>query len=83
MATINPDPRRDVGVYDTGTPYSGAVTASGPSAVSWAAIFAGAAAAAVLSFVLLLLGTGLGLSSLSPWANEGGSPRRTRRLHSR
>jgi len=46
---------------------------SGPSAVSWAAVFAGAAAAAALSLILLLLGTGLGLSSLSPWANEGAS----------
>jgi len=44
-----------------------------PSAVSWAAIFAGAAAAAALSLILTLLGTGLGLSSLSPWANEGAS----------
>ena len=41
------------------------------SAVSWAAILAGAAAAAALSLVLVLLGTGLGLSSVSPWAFEG------------
>src|SRR5688500_19554273 len=74
--TTTPDPRREVGVYDTPTgrtaTYSGTTT-SGPSAVSWAAIFAGAAAAAALSFVLLILGTGLGMSSLSPWANEGAS----------
>ena len=73
--TTTTDPRRDVGVYDspTGrTAYSGTTT-GGPSAVSWGAIFAGAAAAAVLSFVLLILGTGLGMSSLSPWANEGAS----------
>jgi len=73
--TTTPDPRRDIGVYDspTGrTTYTGTTT-SGPTAVSWGAIFAGAAAAAALSFVLLLLGTGLGLSSLSPWANEGAS----------
>ena len=31
-------------------------------AVSWVAVFAGAAAAAALSLVLLLLGTGLGLA---------------------
>lgn len=73
-STIAPDPRRDVGVYDS-TTYSGTPVASGPTAVSWAAIFAGAAAAAALSFILLLLGTGLGLSSLSPWANEGASGR--------
>lgn len=41
------------------------------SAVSWAAILAGAAAAAALSLILLLLGTGLGLSSASPWTNQG------------
>lgn len=41
------------------------------SAVSWAAIFAGATAAAALSLILLILGTGLGMSSISPWAQEG------------
>ena len=41
------------------------------SAVSWAAVLAGAAAAAALSLILLLLGTGLGMSSVSPWANVG------------
>ena len=49
------------------------VASASSSAVSWAAIFAGAAAAAALSLILLLLGTGLGLSSLSPWSNEGAS----------
>jgi hypothetical protein len=68
-STIATDPRRDPLVYGTAT---GAVP-SGPTAVSWPAIFAGAAAAAALSFILLLLGTGLGMSSLSPWANEGAS----------
>lgn len=42
-----------------------------PSAVSWAAIFAGAAGAAALSLILLILGTGLGLSSVSPFTGEG------------
>lgn len=41
------------------------------SAVSWAAIFAGAAGTAVLSLLLLILGTGLGLSAVSPWTMEG------------
>jgi hypothetical protein len=68
-STLATDPRRDPLIYDTPT---GAVP-SGPTAVSWPAVFAGAAAAAALSFILLLLGTGLGLSSLSPWANEGAS----------
>ncbi len=41
------------------------------SGVSWGAIFAGAVGAAALSLILLILGTGLGLSSVSPWANNG------------
>jgi len=43
------------------------------SAVSWGAVFAGATGAAALSLILLILGTGLGLSSVSPWANTGAS----------
>lgn len=43
------------------------------SAVSWAAIFAGAAGAAALSLILLILGTGLGLSSVSPFTGRGAS----------
>lgn len=41
------------------------------SAVSWAAIFAGAAGAAALSLLLMILGTGLGFSAVSPWRMEG------------
>lgn len=41
------------------------------SGVSWAAIFAGALAAAVLSLLLFMLGTGLGLSSISVWSGKG------------
>jgi hypothetical protein len=47
--------------------------AESPSAVSWAAILAGAAGAAALSLILLILGTGLGLSSVSPWSGQGAS----------
>jgi hypothetical protein len=43
----------------------------GVSAVSWPAIFAGAAAAAALSLILLVLGVGLGLSAVSPWTQSG------------
>lgn len=39
--------------------------------VSWGAILAGAVAAAALSFVLLILGFGLGLSVVSPWDGRG------------
>jgi hypothetical protein len=54
-------------------PLAHEATASTVSAVSWAAIFAGAAGAAALSLILLILGTGLGLSSVSPWADRGAS----------
>jgi hypothetical protein len=43
------------------------------SGVSWAAVFAGAFVAAALSLILLTLGTGLGLSSVSPWSGVGAS----------
>ncbi|MBV8820700.1 MAG: hypothetical protein JO022_20230 [Acidobacteriaceae bacterium] len=46
-------------------------TVEAGSGVSWGAIFVGAAAAAVLSLLLVMLGFGLGLSSISPWANVG------------
>lgn len=41
------------------------------SGVSWAAIFAGAAGAAALSLILVLLGFGLGFAAVSPWADSG------------
>lgn len=41
------------------------------SGVSWAAVIAGAVVAAALSLSLLVLGTGLGFSTLSPWTGEG------------
>jgi hypothetical protein len=41
------------------------------SAVSWASIAAGAVVAAAISLALLALGAGLGLSSISPWADSG------------
>jgi hypothetical protein len=48
-------------------------SAADRSGVSWAAIAAGAVGAAALSLILLLLGTGLGLSSVSPWSDRGPS----------
>lgn len=41
------------------------------SAVSWAAILAGGVASAALSLILLAFGMGIGLSTVSPWANSG------------
>jgi hypothetical protein len=41
------------------------------SGVSWAAIAAGAVAAAALTLMLVAFGAGLGLSAVSPWADSG------------
>ena len=43
------------------------------SAVSWGAVFAGGVTAAAMALILLALGSGLGLSSVSPWQNAGAS----------
>ncbi|MES2743038.1 MAG: hypothetical protein V4754_19105 [Pseudomonadota bacterium] len=54
------------GVYASGDstlPFDGHT-----SGVSWGAVLAGAAAASALSFILLILGFGLGLSAVSPWS---------------
>jgi len=45
-------------------------TISDDGAVSWGAVLAGAVGAAALSLILFLLGTGLGLAVVSPWASE-------------
>jgi hypothetical protein len=46
---------------------------SSTSAVSWAAIIAGAFVAASATVLLVALGTGLGFASVSPWPNSGAS----------
>jgi hypothetical protein len=46
---------------------------SNTSGVSWGAVLAGAFVAAALSLSLLALGTGIGFSAVSPWANSGAS----------
>lgn len=38
-------------------------------AVSWGAVFAGGVSAAAFALILLTLGTGLGLTALSPWSS--------------
>ena len=43
------------------------------SGVSWPAVIGGAFVAAALSLILLALGSGLGLSSVSPYSNVGAS----------
>ena len=46
-------------------------TAPSKSAASWSAIFAGAAVATAVSLILLALGSGLGLATISPWSGHG------------
>src|ERR1051326_3760337 len=50
-----------------------ASTESSSSAVSWSPIVAGALAASTLTLILMLLGSGLGLTMVSPWSSEGAS----------
>ena len=53
-------------------PTVGGTGESSGSAVSWAAVIAGAFVAAALSLVLVVAGSGLGFASMSPW-NDAGS----------
>jgi hypothetical protein len=46
---------------------------SAVSGVTWSAVAGGAFVAAAMALILLAFGTGLGLSSVSPWANTGAS----------
>src|SRR5665811_2477030 len=58
-----------VGVYvEDRTPLEAAT-----SGVAWPAIIGGAFAAAALSLILIALGSGFGLASVSPWSNAGAS----------
>ncbi|HTE13756.1 MAG TPA: hypothetical protein VK642_01635 [Burkholderiales bacterium] len=50
-----------------------AVNEAYTSGVSWAAIIAGAVVAASFTLILVSLGSGLGFTMVSPWANEGAS----------
>src|SRR5579863_158934 len=69
LATDPAVPAMSTGVatvaYDSYAPNR---TESAASGVSWAAVFAGAFATAALSLILLALGAGAGLSSLSPFS---------------
>ncbi|WP_027062646.1 membrane protein [Mesorhizobium loti] len=48
-------------------------TESSSTAVNWGPIIAGAFAACTLTFTLMLLGSGLGLTMVSPWSGSGAS----------
>ena len=54
-----------------GSASTAAVAFPSQSAVSWAAIIAGAVVAAGVSLILLALGSGLGFAAVSPWADHG------------
>ena len=58
-----------VGVYVEGDP----PPETSGSGVAWPAIIGGAFAAAALSLILIALGSGFGLASVSPWFNAGAS----------
>ena len=49
------------------------VVESSASGVAWPAIIGGAFASVALAVLLFTLGSGLGLASVSPWANTGAS----------
>ncbi len=55
----------------TGTYVAAGDTGSSRSGVTWSAILAGAAVAAAVSLILLVLGSALGFSSVSPWPYRG------------
>ncbi|WP_425988955.1 hypothetical protein [Ensifer sp. R-19] len=56
------------GVTDVATPSESSV-----SAVSWGPIIAGAFAASTLTLILTLVGSGLGLTMVSPWSGDNPS----------
>ncbi|OHX10538.1 hypothetical protein [Chromobacterium sphagni] len=64
-------PNEQSGYIDNTIALENSPAISTPSAVSWGAIVAGAVATAALSLILLLLGAGLELSTVSPWAYSG------------
>ena len=68
-ATVNTLPAEDTELDAVATRQPGETT----GAVSWAAIILGALVATTSSLVLLMLGSGLGLASMSPWPASGAS----------
>jgi len=54
-----------------GSPNWEAANEANRSGISWAAVVGGALVIAALSLILLALGAGLGLASVSPWSGSG------------
>jgi hypothetical protein len=69
QSTVSPSSIRQSAVFADST----VKNESNSSGVSWAAVIGGAFVTAALSLILLALGTGVGLSSVSPWSNVGAS----------
>ena len=59
--------------YESGGSRTSVNNEANSSGVSWAAVIGGGFVTAALSLILLALGAGLGLSSVSPWSNIGAS----------
>ncbi|MFS2177265.1 hypothetical protein ACCC98_15135 [Rhizobium pisi] len=57
----------------TGSGESATPVESSKSAMTWGPIFAGAAAAIGVTLILLLLGSGVGLTMVSPWSGQSSS----------
>ncbi|MCH4546945.1 MULTISPECIES: hypothetical protein [Rhizobium] len=57
----------------TGTGETATPVESSKSAMSWGPIFGGAAAAIGVTLILLLLGSGVGLTMVSPWSGQSSS----------
>jgi hypothetical protein len=61
-------------IDETAAPVAEKSVESSASAVEWASIFGGALAALGVTAILLTLGPGLGLTTLSPWSFNNPSP---------
>ncbi len=59
--------------YTSSTVVTDAPLESSSSAVSWGPIIAGTLAATAISLVFILIGSGLGLTMVSPWSGESAS----------
>jgi hypothetical protein len=73
MQTSSSGIRPGGGAPIAGAGEAGQTAEASRSAVSWAAIIAGAVTAAAMSLILLSLGAGLGFAAVSPWTNGGAS----------
>lgn len=70
MSTNNPV-RPVAAAANPPVPASGLALENSASGVSWSAVIAGGFATAALTTLLMALGAGMGLSSMSPWPSAG------------